>query len=389
MNTLDSECYSISLEGVDGTNPLGFLAALGTLVVARQAGESAVRLRWSRARTWIPVLDSLTTGDKAGFCDRIAAALVGKTISPDAEKKRKAAETAHAQARTAVKKAIANIKREKSTRKGERNRSIEERVRPLERILDMKRAEWLDALKDAVPRPELALGARIDCTSAEYRSHAAEFTKGGDRGSHEAIEYLAAFGSDACSEDGRGPLRERRIEATPFCFIRGSGNQNFLDTVRKLLGQVTVERVRQTLFEPWAYRDEKLSMRWDPVEDKRYALTDSRPADEGALTVWMANLLAYRSLALFPCAPTRRGLGTTAWAHVEDDRVFTWPLWEFAAAPDTVRTMLQLREFREARLDRAAIDSRGIAAVFRARRIRFPPTGSSYKLNFSPARGLF
>jgi hypothetical protein len=129
-------------------------------------------------------------------------------------------------------------------------------------------------------------------------------------------------------------------------------------------------------------------MRWDPGEDKRYALTDVKPADEGAHTVWMANLLAYRSLVLFPCAPTRTGLGATAWATIEDDTAFTWPVWEFAAAPDTVRTLLQLEELRDARPDRCVLEARGIVAVFRARRIRFPPTGPSYKLNFSPARAL-
>lgn len=380
--------YSIELPGLDGTNPLGFLAALGTLVVARKAGESAACLRWARARTWTPVLDGLTTNSTTDLCELLAQGLSGKEIAPDAEEKRKTVETAHAQARTAVKKEREKIKKEKIKKREDREKAIEQRVRPLETIADTKRSEWLVALKDAVPRRELALGARIDCTAGEYRDHAVEFTKGCDSASREAVQYLAAFGSDACLEDGNGDMRGRKIEATPFCFIRGSGNQNFLDTVRKLLSEVTVERVVQTLFEPWAYRDERLSMRWDPGEDKRYALTDVKPADEGALTVWMANLLAYRSLTLFPCAPTRRGLGTTAWAHVEDERAFTWPLWEFTAVPDVVRTMLQLRELRKARLHRAALEGRGIAAVFRARRIRFPPKGASYKLNFSPARGL-
>lgn len=388
MSAPDSNSYSVPLTGLDGTNPLGFLAALGTLVVARQAGESAACLRWARERTWTPVLDGLKTGNTTELCARFAESLSGNAVSADAAEKRDVAEKAYARARTAVTKEMKEIKKEKIKPKADREKAIEERVRPLETIADDKRGEWLKALKDAVPRPELALGARIDCTGAEYRNHGAEFTKGGDSAAREAIQYLAAFGSDACLEDGKGDLQGRKIDATPFCFIRGSGHQDFLDTVRKLLAQVTTERVAQALFEPWLYRDPGLSMRWDPGEDKRYALTDVKPADEGAFTVWMANLLAYRSLALFPCAPTRRRLGTTAWADVADERVFTWPIWEFTAAPDTVRTMLQLRELRQARLDRAALDGRGIAAVFRARRTRFPPKGASYKLNFSPARGL-
>jgi len=384
---MNSKRHSIELTGIDGASPLGFLAALGTLVVAREAGEAAVCLRWARSRTWTPVLDGLMTGERIALPELVAKGLRGKEISPCAEEKRKSAEGAHAEARTAVKKEMDKIKKE-SLRGEDRKKAIEECVRPLENVAEIKRGEWLVALRDAVQRPELALGARIDSTAEEYRNHAKEFIDVADSPSLEAIQYLAAFGSDACLEDGKGNLQEQKIEATPFCFIRGSGNQNFLDTVRKLLTKVTMGRVAQVLFEPWTYRDEKLSMRWDPGEDKRYALTDNRPADEGALTVWMANLLAYRSLALFSCAPTRYGLGTTAWAEVEGERVFTWPLWDFAASPDMVCTLLQLRELREAQLNRPAITGRGLAAVFRARRIRFPPTGASYKLNFSPARGL-
>jgi len=387
VSTLGSGSHSIDLNGLDGANPLGFLAALGSLVVTRAAGESAARLRWRRSRTWTPVLESLTAADRAQLCERLAGDLRGKKVSTDAGKRRDDADKTHQQARTAVKKEREGIKEEK-LRGQERKEALEKRVRPLEEQANEKRKAWLAALKDAVPRPELALGARIDCTSREYREHARGFVDGGDGAAREALGLLAAFGSDGCIEDGKGDPRERKIEATPFCFIRGSGHQDFLDTVLKLLAEVTAERVAQALFEPWIYRDPGLSMRWDPGEDKRYALADVKPADEGAQTVWMANLLAYRSLVLFPCAPTRRGLGTTGWATTEDDAAFTWPLWEFAAEPDTVRTLLQMEALRDARLDRSALDARGIMAVFRARRIRFPPTGSSYKLNFSPARAL-
>jgi len=387
VSTPGSSLRSIELNALDGTNSLGFLAALGTLIVARAAGESAARLRWTRTRTWTPVLDGLTAADPTRLSERMAGDLRGKEVSVDAGKRRDAADKAHRQARTAATNEEKRIKAEKL--KGqERKDALEQRVRPLEQQANKKRQEWLAALKDAVPRPEIALGARIDCTPGEYCEHARGFVEGRDSAAREALDLLAAFSSDACLEDGKGDPRERRIKATPFCFIRGSGHQDFLDTVRKLLAEVTAERVAQALFEPWAYRDPGLSMRWDPTEDKRYALADVKPADEGAQTVWMANLLAYRSLVLFPCAPTRKGLEATAWATIEDGEAFTWPLWKFAAAPDTVRTLLQLEELRDVRPDRGELDARGIAAVFRARCIRFPPTGPSYKLNFSPARAV-
>lgn len=387
MITPGPSSFSIALTGLDGANPLGFLAALGTLVVARAAGQTAARLRWKRSRAWTPVLDDLTTANPGLLVKCLAKGLCGAEVPEDAATRRDRADREFQAARTAVKKAMEKIKKEKLTGP-ERRDAVESRVRPLEKTANEKRKEWLELLKAAVPRPELALGARIDCTPGEYREHARRFVDACGPAEREALGFLAAFGSDACLEDSRGDRQLRKIEATPFCFIRGSGGQNFLDTTRKLLDQVSHERVEQVLFRPWTYRDPGLSMRWDPCEDKRYALADMKPADEGAQTVWMANLLAYRSLPLFPCVPTRKGLGATAWAMVDRETAFTWPLWEFAAAPDVVRTLLQLEQLCNPRLDRHALAARGIAAVFRARRIRFPPTGSSYKLNFSPARQI-
>ena len=115
---------------------------------------------------------------------------------------------------------------------------------------------------------------------------------------------------------------------------------------------------------------------------------DPTASDNKSRTVWMANLLAYRALPLFPCAPGRWGLGTTAWAPIDEENLaFTWPIWEFTAPPDTIRSLLQLGELTEPRPHRSTLQARGIAAIFRSRRIKVG-AGSNYKLNFSPARGV-
>jgi hypothetical protein len=375
---------SLELPGIDGANPLGFLAALGTLVTVRQAGEKQARLRWKRARTWIPMLDGISTSDPDKLSETVARALRGRAVSD-----RKAKKRADAEARFAiVKRWVDHTRKEISSRglsRQSREAALAAEVLPMERFRDRLRRRWLRALKNAVPRPELAIGKRIDCTYEEYREHAGDFLVGAGHSDRETLDLLAAFGSDACREE-----RSDAIVPTPFCFIRGSGQQFFLDTVRQLMEQVTPERVRQTLFEPWAYRDQTLSMRWDPIEDRRYALMDRDPtaSDNKSRTVWMANLLAYRGLTLFPCAPGRRGLATTAWALLDDaEPAFTWPMWEFSASPDAIRSLLQLRELTEPRLDQASLLERGVPAVFRARRIKVG-RGSNYKLNFSPARAV-
>jgi hypothetical protein len=378
---------SLELLGIDGANPLGFLAALGTLMTVRQAGEKQARLRWKRARTWVPVLDGISTSDPNKLSVTVAGALRGRPVSDDDEKKRAVTQREF----DAAKKAVEDKKREIRNRdlsKKDRDTAIQQEERPLEKVRDEKRQPWLDARKKAVPRPELAIGKRIDCTYEEYREHAGDFLEGAGHADRETLDLLAAFGSDACRSKSK--TKSDEIEPTPFCFTTGSGHQFFLDTVRELMEQVKPERVLQVLFEPWAYRDEKFSMRWDPTEDRRYALMDRDPtaSDNKSRTVWMANLLAYRALSLFPCAPGRRGLATTAWAlNDEEDLSFTWPIWEFNAPPDTIRSLLQLSELSEPERYSSPLRARGIAAIFRSRRVKVG-AGSNYKLNFSPARGV-
>ncbi len=376
----DPTANEIELSGIDGANPLGFLAALGALVTLQAVGENGARLRWRRRGTWIPVLEGISAPTRAPISELVARGLRGDDVQEDAGRKRTEAERRYENAR----KAVEDKKKEIGKRglKGkDRDEAMESKLPPLERVRDASREEWLRALAAAVPRPELALGKKIDCTRVEFREHARAFRAQGDR---ETLDLIAAFGSDGCLEE-----RTDAIEATPFCFIKGGGHQYFLDTVRQLIQKVSVERVEKALFDPWTYEDETLSMRWDPLEDRRYALMDRDPtaSDNKARTVWMANLLAYRSLVLFPSAPRRGGLRVAGWTVLDREATFSWPIWEFPSSPDTIRSLVQLRDLTGQNPDPSPLKGRGLAAVFRARRIRVG-TGANYKLNFSPARAV-
>lgn len=370
----------IELSGLDGANPLGFLAALGTLVTLESAGEAGARLRWRRLQRWVPVLEGLSPTTLHAFAELTARALAGKGTPPQANKKRSEAEKRYDSARRALEDKKREIKKRGLKRK-DREAAIESEVKPLERTCDRSRYEWLEVLAEAVPRPELVLGKKIDCSPDEYREHASSFL---NQGTRDALGFLASFGTDACLSK-----RTDAIEPTFFCFVTGSGHQYFLDTVRQLVEKVSRERVEHALFEPWTYRDPKLSMRWDPVEDRRYALMDRDPtaSDNKARTVWMANLLAYRSLILFPCAPGRGRLRVAGWTLLDREPAFTWPIWEFPASTDTIRSLVGLTELTAAQPNGSALRARGVTAAFRARRIRVG-TGANFKLNFSPSRAV-
>ena len=364
------------LTGIDGANPLGFLAALGTLLLLRQGKFPEARLAWKRTATWQPVLTGVLSADQGMLCDALAAALRGRSVPDDAEASRREAQKAFDEAKKVLKEKNEEIKKRKL--RGEaRKAAIKKEVEPLEQELNRKRDVWLEALKQAVPSPELALGKHIDCTSDEYRQCTEDILKDSDFAQRAPLDLLAAFASDGCVESSG------RVSSTPFCFVTGSGSQYFLDTVRRLMEQVTVERILSVLFKPWTYTDKKLSLRWDPKEAARYALMDVNPSSLGAYTVWMANLLAYQALMLLPSAPGRRGLETTGWQDTE----FSWPIWQYPADPDTIRSCILLSDLRASSPDRSVLRDQGIAAIFRARRIKVG-SRTNFKVNFEPARGI-
>jgi len=310
----------------------------------------------------------------------LADVLRGKSVTGDAEARREATQREFDAAKKAVRDKREEI-RLRGLGRDVRKAAVDAEVEPLREDLDRNRQGWLSALKDAAPSPELAIGKHIDCTDDEYRDHALGFLAGASHAQRETLDLLAAFGSDACIE------KSGRITGTPFCFITGSGHQYFLDTVRQLMDVVTPERIHAALFESWTYRDEKRSMRWDPLEDRRYALMDRNPSDDESHTVWMANLLAYRALVLFPSAPRGRHLATTGWNRLTDPSTFTWPIWEHSADLDTIRSILQLPELTSPKPNGSVLGARGVAAAFRARRIRVG-SSSQYKVNFSPAGAI-
>ena len=63
--------------------------------------------------------------------------------------------------------------------------------------------------------------------------------------------------------------------------------------------------VVRTLFQTWDYADDAgNTLRWDPIEDRRYALQWRNPSKsnsaDGPNTMLAANCLAVESLACFP-----------------------------------------------------------------------------------------
>ncbi len=208
-------------------------------------------------------------------------------------------------------------------------------------------------------------------------------------------DFCAAYGTDAYDEP--------EISATDLHFT--SGQQSFMGTLRALAGQppvplaetpgrkkprpakedtgaTTAAHLDHALFEPWAYSDPRPSLRWDPLDDRRYAYRalDPTSAASPILTVRGANRLAIEALPWLPTFPCNGNARTRGFSRRSGRVVdFTWPIWDCWLSADTVRSLLGYGELYKDEPCRSNLEARGVAEVFRSRRI------GGYYRNFSPA----
>jgi len=168
-----------------------------------------------------------------------------------------------------------------------------------------------------------------------------------------AALYGALFSDGALKEDGR-------VVATPLCAMFGQGHQHFLvrlaDVPRGALPKSlakrrpppdlnTPEHLMAALFAPWERADETDGFRWDPVEDRRYALRFKNPSSDAGRTEHGANRLATVGLAAMPGAAVMRRRGIrflTLGAEFAPDGslAITWPIWDRPASLQGVQALL-------------------------------------------------
>lgn len=215
-------------------------------------------------------------------------------------------------------------------------------------------------------------------------------------------DFVAAFGCEATLAEKNG---KTVIEDTDFRTMSGSGHQHFLAFLRNIVDRTDATHIRKALFEPWRYDDpvENQTMRWDPVDDQRYALRWRNPSGDPSRrqrgTMLGANRLAIEALPLFPTVPTQAGLSTTGFrGKTSRHCVWTWPIWECDASMDVVRSLLSSPELqllqapapgdmvaktRKMNQMRQRLRSLGVVAVFRSQRL----TLGKFR-NFTPAHAV-
>ena len=291
----NDDARGLLLSGLDGSNPLGFLAAVGTLRTASLAEPTADwRMKWvMHDGTWVPAMHS----------DRAVPAKV-------------------------LVKLLCHALRREST-------------------------------------PEFDFGKNLNVKPEKFGAEAASAQLQAQLQDRHHADFVAAFGCELCTtKDGK------TIQDTALRTMSGAGHQHFLGTMKQLIGKTAEDHLRSSLFEPWNYSDDKLGLRWDPAEDRRYALRWDNPSDgDGVKTIRGANRLAVEALPMFPTAPGERGLYTTGFTTRDKGTLFTWPIWQVAVGMEVVRSLLALPEIQRPAPNREHLNAMGVVEVYRSQRI--------------------
>ena len=289
-----NEEQGLVLRGLDGGNPLGFLAAVGTLrILALAEADVGWRMRWCGFNgNWVPVLT------------------VDRTVSQ------------------------------------------EELVELL----------FVALRRDSTPEFDFAKNLSVDC--ATFRKVARNAQGDASQRGRRFADFVAAFGCEIIqSRDGKS------IQDTALRTMGGAGHQHFIGTMKELVVKTESDDLYKSLFESWDYTDDKLGLRWDPQEDRRYALRWSNPSGDVVKTMRGANRLAVEALPLLPTMPRDGRIETTGFTTRDRVTTFTWPIWRGVASFDAVRSLLSLAEFQRSEPDRRILQSRGVVEVYRSQRI--------------------
>ncbi len=196
----------------------------------------------------------------------------------------------------------------------------------------------------------------------------------------------AALGA-MCMPDQR--KREIQWRRQPLHCL--SGQQGFFKACRTIVDKTTFGHVKTALLEPWSYADDGkgMSLRWDPIDDRRHALRWSDPSGAEQRMVRGAYRLAIEGLGMFPCLPGERRTRTVAFHGPARALGITWLIWGIPATAETAQSLLthpgmalltaEEKDRNKAKLVRSDLRARGLVAAYRSARIE--PTDYA---NFTP-----
>lgn len=193
----------------------------------------------------------------------------------------------------------------------------------------------------------------------------------------ELASFLVALAADGAEDNTKHLVK-------PSPFYMASGQQGFLDTIKKIREHVRKrEAWTEALFGPWRYATSEWGAGWDPGTERMHALRFKAPTKDKTACVAGAVWLGFEALPLFPSFSVAGVVQTVGW--VEDRRLdqFRWPVPARPLSVDALGVLLASAEVVDVSRRRGSLRE-GIAAIYESTRHEF---GQGYAV-FRPARRL-
>ena len=293
--TANGSTSGLLLNGLDGSNPLGFLAAIGTAVVLQNVFPE-IRLGWEQTEGgWRPFLAGCGD-DEQEFSEKLAEALKDASMT----------------------------------------------------VFDVDNRMPFDAEKFSRKLRDVQCYSSI----ADRRDS----------------DFLSSFGTELYPNEKNGQFQDSRFRMVRSGDSAGQGLPFYAKEMRKKVG---IDHIQRTLFHAWDYQDTGYSLRWDPIEDQRYALRWRDPSKSSQGTMLAANSLAVEALQWFPTLLIGSQARTTGFQRLgRRDTYFVWPIWTPMLGMETVRSLLALDDLCREPVPRSSLVRRGIEEVYRSQRIQ-------------------
>lgn len=341
------------LTGLDGTNPLGFFAALGTLKILHEQSiaENAPlpRLAWENDGRWRPRLWGVPD------IETVVDAVLKDRQTWQSEP---ALELAYDESGNLVEPSPIGHQAATDLQDGDGEDGPEppSRGQPEGR----RAAKNADRMKrDLKP------------TTSALRAFFLGLVESGHERRVRSLAMAAAFGTET-AVDNNG-----NVKPTAFHFT--AGQQMFLAMVRDLRGGIGRAHIEEALIGPWKNASTLPSLSWDAAAARIYALRAANPSGEKRGSVPGANWLAFVGLQFFPLAPLGGQVATPCVTGGWKDAKFRWPLWRDALTADAVTSLLRMGRFVA---DPGANRAMGIETVLESAILRAEQRGYG---SFAPA----
>jgi len=348
----------IECPGLDGSNPLHFLASLGVLRILSIADSSTGMLWKNQGSSLMPCFERDANWDLLGATEELTKwlCLLGKVAvaSPQDQKQASSLSAKVKKLDNDIKDAVKRQKSEwKVTRPSLKGRdfngAIHEKFKDEEAKLTSLRQELSIAqfkVGDALGSGVAHLGDIIGISSSLFRSKAEMAAKLDVVGAgvrkprvddpQLVTAMIAALGCDLIEEEGK-------VVPTPFSFANGSSGQCLLKAFREAADRVTQEATLGCLQGQPVYSREISSLGWDPSDQGSYAMQWTSPEEsnkKGNKDVDPSlQVLGYLGLSFLPALPIANELVAVGFVPGRG-KGFIWPLWDCPLRSDVIASLL-------------------------------------------------